>query len=132
MPHHRTLPHKLRRLGYTTGLVGLWHLGTPESNLGKKLTRQVPHLPISPYISPYLPISPCISLAGKKLTRQVRDAPAAKRAVRWLSPLYSPCPLWQVRDAPAAKWAVAAGGKVKRAVVAEYASVQEHVRQVVG
>ena len=29
MPHHRTLPHKLRRLGYTTGLVGLWHLGTP-------------------------------------------------------------------------------------------------------
>ena len=29
-PHHRTLPHKLRRLGYTTGLVGLWHLGTPE------------------------------------------------------------------------------------------------------
>ena len=107
MPHHRTLPHKLRRLGYTTGLVGLWHLGTPESNLGKKLTRQVPYLPISPYISPYLPISPCISLAGKKLTRQVRDAPAAK-------------------------WAVAAGGKVKRAVVAEYASVQEHVRQVAG
>ena len=102
MPHHRTLPHKLRRLGYTTGLVGLWHLGTPESNL------------------------------GKKLTRQVRDAPAAKRAVRWLSPLYTPCPLWQVRDAPAAKWAVAAGGKVKRAVVAEYASVQEHVRQVAG
>ena len=100
--------------------------------MGKKLTRQVPHLPISPYISPYLPISPCISLAGKKLTRQVRDAPAAKRAVRWLSPLYSPCPLWQVRDAPAAKWAVAAGGKVKRAVVAEYASVQDHVRQVAG
>ena len=62
----------------------------------------------------------------------MRDAPAAKRAVRWLSPLYSPCPLWQVRDAPAAKWAVAAGGKVKRAVVAEYASVQEHVRQVAG
>ena len=52
MPHHRTLPHKLRRLGYTTGLVGLWHLGTPESNLGKKLTRQVPYLPISPHISP--------------------------------------------------------------------------------
>ena len=62
MPHHRTLPHKLRRLGYTTGLVGLWHLGTPESNLGKKLTRQVPHLPISPYISLYLTISHYISL----------------------------------------------------------------------
>ena len=61
MPHHRTLPHKLRRLGYTTGLVGLWHLGTPESNLGKKLTRQVPYLPISPHISPYLPTSPHIS-----------------------------------------------------------------------
>ena len=29
-PHHRTLPHKLRRLGYTTGLVGLWQLGTSE------------------------------------------------------------------------------------------------------
>ena len=42
-PHHRTLPHKLRRLGYTTGLVGLWHLGTPESNAGKKLSRQVPN-----------------------------------------------------------------------------------------
>ena len=37
-----------------------------------------------------------------------------------------------MRDAPAAKWAVAAGGKVKRAVVAEYASVQDHVRQVAG
>ncbi len=47
-------------------------------------------------------------------------------------PPYTPCPLWQVRDAPAAKWAVAAGGKVKRAVVAEYASVQDHVRQVAG
>ena len=76
-PHHRALPHKLRRLGYTTCLVGLWHLGTPESDAGKKLSRQV-------------------------------------------------------RDAPAAKWKVAAGGKVKRAVLAEYASVQEHVRQVAG
>ena len=37
-----------------------------------------------------------------------------------------------MREAPAAKWTVAAGGKVKRAVVAEYASVQEHVRQVAG
>ena len=76
-PHHRALPHKLRRLGYTTCLVGLWHLGTPESDASKKLSRQV-------------------------------------------------------RDAPAAKWKVAAGGKVKRAVLAEYAAVQEHVRRVAG
>ena len=62
----------------------------------------------------------------------MRDAPAAKWAVCWLTPPYTPCPLWQVRDAPAAKWAAAAGGKVKRAVVAEYASVPEHVRQVAG
>ena len=38
----------------------------------------------------------------------------------------------QVREAPAAKWTVAAGGKVKRAVVAEYAAVQEHVKQAAG
>ena len=74
---HRALPHKLGALGYTTGVVGLWHVGLPESEAGKKLTKQV-------------------------------------------------------RDALPAKWTVAAGGKVKRAVLDEYAAVQEHVRTAGG
>ena len=74
---HRTLPHKLGAAGYTTGLVGLWHVGLPEPKVSKKLGRQV-------------------------------------------------------RDALAAKWTVAAGGKVKRAVLDEYAAAQEHVRSAGG
>ena len=67
-----TLPHAARASQsnrYTTGIVGLWHVGLPESDAGKKLSRQV-------------------------------------------------------REALPAKWTVAAGGKVKRAVLDEYAAVQ--------
>jgi len=95
--NHRALPHKLSALGYTTGVVGLWHVGLPESEAGKKLTKQVLlplHVPSGGY------------------------APPSRRS----------CPLassrHQVRDALPAKWTVAAGGKVKRAVLDEYAAVQ--------
>lgn len=33
---HRTLAHRLKDLGYTTGMAGLWHLGTPELSSAKK------------------------------------------------------------------------------------------------
>ena len=41
-------------------------------------------------------------------------------------------PVKSADEAEGAFAALSAGGKVKRAVVAEYASVQEHVRQVAG
>ena len=40
--------------------------------------------------------------------------------------------LRRVENTPAERFAVAAGGKVKRTVVAEYANLQEHVRRVGG
>jgi len=33
---HRTVAHRLREVGYRTGVAGLWHLGTPEPVSSKR------------------------------------------------------------------------------------------------
>ena len=74
---HPTLAHRLSSLGYTTGIVGLWHLGMPH--------------------------------------------PVSKAATRR-----------HIEEATAEKFAQAMGGRVKRAVLAEYAALQKHVKRVGG